>query len=104
MDAPLHPTLSPPAAAAAPSARTVTFAYRAQTGDGDRMTGTIEATDAQGAMERLQAMRLRVTELSPAGGGGDVPAGDNGQAAAEARVGNERRAGKAKAGRPLRGD
>ena len=42
------------------------FAYEAQTDDGQRINGTIEAANAELAMQRLQAMRLRVMELAPA--------------------------------------
>ena len=42
------------------------FSYEAQTDDGQRLTGTIEASDAELAMDRLRAMRLRVIEVSPA--------------------------------------
>ena len=42
------------------------FAYEAQTDDGQRITGTLEAADAEAAMQRLQAMRLRVMEVAPA--------------------------------------
>lgn len=86
---------------AAPSARSVGFAYKAQTDDGDRLTGTIEAPDAQAAMERLQGLRLRVTELAPLGRNGT---GGNGQSA-DASGSEDKGAGKnRKAGRPLRGD
>jgi general secretion pathway protein F len=93
-------TSSSPQLVASP-ARSVAFAYRAQTDDGDRLTGTIEASDAQAAMERLAGLRLRVTELSPLGRNGT---GDNGQAA-DGSGSEKRAAGKdRKAGRPLRGD
>src|SRR5436305_728989 len=45
---------------------TAIFSYQAQTDEGLRLSGTIDAGDAESAMERLQALRLRVVELSPA--------------------------------------
>src|SRR5882724_3171552 len=41
-----------------------TFTYEAQTDDGHRLTGTMEAVDAEQAMNRLRTMRLRVTALN----------------------------------------
>ncbi|MDB5301629.1 MAG: type secretion system domain protein [Phycisphaerales bacterium] len=42
------------------------FAYAAQTESGQRMSGVIDATDAQSAVLQLQMMRLRVAEVEPA--------------------------------------
>ena len=42
------------------------FTYEAQTDDGRRLAGTIEATDAEAALDRLHAMRLRVIAVTPA--------------------------------------
>lgn len=42
------------------------FAYRAQTNEGDRLDGHIVATDADAARYRLQALGLRVLDLSAA--------------------------------------
>lgn len=41
------------------------FGYEAQTDDGQRLSGDIEAGNAEQAMERLQAMHLRVVEIVP---------------------------------------
>ena len=46
-----------------PSALRV-FAYEAQTDDGQRVSGTMEAVDAEQAMNRLRTMRVRVLELN----------------------------------------
>jgi type II secretory pathway component PulF len=59
---PSKPALPPIAAVATPT----TFAYQAQTADGQRLTGTIEAINAEEAGRRLEAMRLRVIEIGPA--------------------------------------
>jgi type IV pilus assembly protein PilC len=48
-----------------PSPAASTFAYDAQTDDGHRVVGTIEATDAEHATSRLRAMQLRVLEVRP---------------------------------------
>lgn len=42
------------------------FAYRAQGFDGQPLSGTIDATSADSARERLESLRLRVLELAPA--------------------------------------
>src|SRR5215211_1034587 len=42
------------------------FAYQAQTADGQTLSGTIDASDAEHAGSLLQALRLRVLEISPA--------------------------------------
>src|SRR5689334_16900644 len=43
-----------------------TFAYRAQSIDGQPLTGTIDAASPDQARERLESLRLRVLELAPA--------------------------------------
>jgi type IV pilus assembly protein PilC len=43
-----------------------TFAYVAQTYDGQPMTGTIDATDLEDAARRLAGLRLRIMRLDPA--------------------------------------
>ncbi|MDB5324283.1 MAG: type secretory pathway, component PulF [Phycisphaerales bacterium] len=43
-----------------------TFAYRAQSLDGQPLSGTIDAATADQARERLESLRLRVLELEPA--------------------------------------
>ena len=40
------------------------FAYEAQTDEGQRVSGTMEAIDAEQAMNRLRTMRVRVLELN----------------------------------------
>jgi type IV pilus assembly protein PilC len=42
------------------------FSYQAQTDDGQRMAGTIDAPDVETATNRLHSLRLRVTEIRPA--------------------------------------
>jgi type IV pilus assembly protein PilC len=42
------------------------FAYQAQTDDGQRMTGIVDAPDVQVATQRLNSLRLRVLEIQPA--------------------------------------
>src|SRR4051812_20826489 len=41
------------------------FAYEAQSDAGYRVSGTIDAPDAETALLRLRSMRLRVNEVSP---------------------------------------
>ena len=43
-----------------------TFAYRAQSVDGQPLSGTIDAESADHARERLESLRLRVLDLQPA--------------------------------------
>lgn len=66
----MEPTDLPPSKPALPPVAAVatatTFAYQAQTADGQRLTGTIEALNAEEAARRLEAMRLRVIEIGPA--------------------------------------
>lgn len=44
----------------------ISFAYTAQTYEGQRMSGTIDATDVNDASQRLASMRLRLIQLDPA--------------------------------------
>jgi type II secretory pathway component PulF len=44
---------------------TQSFAYEAQTADGEPMTGTIDAPDVEHATRQLQALRLRVVRIEP---------------------------------------
>jgi type IV pilus assembly protein PilC len=44
----------------------LSFSYQAQTDDGQRLSGVIDAPDADTALQRLQMLRLRVVELEPA--------------------------------------
>jgi type II secretory pathway component PulF len=46
-----------------PISNTQTFDYDAQAEDGSRFNGSLEAADAERAMNRLRSMRLRVTDL-----------------------------------------
>src|SRR5215217_2374689 len=41
------------------------FAYQAQTADGQTLSGTIDAPDAEQASRQLQSLRLRVLEIGP---------------------------------------
>src|SRR5262245_5074354 len=43
-----------------------TFAYQAQTPDGLRMSGTIDALDVGSASRRLTELGLRISEIAPA--------------------------------------
>jgi type II secretory pathway component PulF len=64
---PTDPHMSNPAVPSVAAVMTpTTFAYQAQTADGQRLTGTIEALNAEEAAQRLEAMRLRVVEIGPA--------------------------------------
>lgn len=56
--------LPPKPVVGAPAA--VMFSYNAQTIDGQRFAGTMEAVNAEEAARRLDAMRLRVLEIAPA--------------------------------------
>src|SRR3954449_1308583 len=51
-----------PAAAPSPNGAT-TFAYQAQTYDGQPISGTIDAADLHDAARRLETLRLRVIRL-----------------------------------------
>jgi type IV pilus assembly protein PilC len=69
----MEPTNPPPADAPLPPPTPVTgvpavamFSYNAQTIDGQRFAGTMEAVNAEEASRRLDAMRLRVVEIGPA--------------------------------------
>jgi type IV pilus assembly protein PilC len=57
----------------------LTFAYRAQSIDGQPLSGTIDADSADLARERLESLRLRVIDLSPAAspGGGRALRGED---------------------------
>lgn len=69
----MEPTNPSPAEAPLPPPMPVTgapaaamFSYNAQTIDGQRFAGTMEAVNAEEASRRLDAMRLRVIEIAPA--------------------------------------
>jgi type IV pilus assembly protein PilC len=67
MDTQLENTpLTTPADLPPPIPTPTGFAYAAQTESGQRITGVIDATDAQSAILQLQIMRLRVAEVEPA--------------------------------------
>src|SRR5665213_3039096 len=60
---------SPPISAATPMAvigALPVFRYSAQTNDGLRIAGTLEAPDGGAAVQILEGMRLRVMEVAPA--------------------------------------
>lgn len=61
----MEPTNPLPASSQVVSAAAL-FAYQAQTNDGQRFAGTMEALNAEEASRRLEAMRLRVLEIAPA--------------------------------------
>src|SRR5688572_20329653 len=54
----------------------LSFAYQAQSDDGRRVTGTIDAFDAGTAILRLQALRLRVMQIEPLKGSLGAPPAD----------------------------
>jgi type II secretory pathway component PulF len=56
----------PPVAPATPVIAPANFSYQAQTNDGQRFSGTMEAANAEEATRRLEAMRLRVLEIARA--------------------------------------
>ena len=64
------PDSSPPSASSPeptpsePSPKSATFSFQAQSDDGQRLNGTTDAADADAAIERLQAMGLRVIEVA----------------------------------------
>src|SRR5687768_8064274 len=67
-----------------PSPGSDSFAFQAQSDDGHRINGTIDAPDADAVMERLQALRLRVVDVErvrSAGAAPDVRSNGNGDAA-----------------------
>lgn len=78
-----------------------TFTYEAQTDDGHRLRGTMEAVDAEQAMARLRAMRLRVTSLNLAGREEKVAGGGKALRGADFIAFNEQVAQLAAAGLPL---
>ena len=59
----------------APSANLQTFSYRAQTVEGQPLSGTIDAENVDLARSRLESLRLRVLEMSPARAAGSNGAG-----------------------------
>src|SRR5687768_14962714 len=88
-----------------PSPGSDSFAFQAQSDDGHRINGTIDAPDADAVMERLQALRLRVVDVErvrSAGAAPDVRSNGNGDAGAEpAKMSSARPVG---SGGPLRGE
>src|SRR4051812_5003962 len=80
-----EPSITPDAKAAADAPSPSRFAYEAQSDAGYRVSGTIDAPDAETALLRLRAMRLRVNEVSPV-------AATNGEAAGAPAGGRGRRA------------
>ena len=74
------------------------FAYEAQSDDGQRLSGTMEAADAEQAMNRLRSMRVRVTELKLVSARPPTPKALRGE---DFIAFNEQLAALAKAGLPL---
>src|SRR5947209_4937845 len=60
-----HPSNSAAPLSAISAAGPQTFAYSAQSLEGQPFTGTIDAADAEDAARRLTALKLRVLELTP---------------------------------------
>jgi type IV pilus assembly protein PilC len=86
----MTPTPSPAASSPpSPPPTPDTFWFRAQTDDGQRISGTIEGASADAAIDRLQALRLRVIDVSRADAAAPDPSANGGAPPA---------------GRPLRGD
>ena len=77
-----------------------TFSFQAQSDDGQRLSGTIDASDADAALQRLLALRLRVIDVRPFAP--NAPAGGNGDAAADAAAPAAPAA--PRPAKPLRGD
>src|SRR5687767_9807005 len=73
------------------------FAYQAQTTDGLRMSGTIDARDVADAQRRLVELGLRVSEIAPT----PRPPKPRALAASDLVVFNEQLAHLTKAGLPL---
>src|SRR3954469_13302478 len=75
---PTPPNAAPPeplpSTAPEPPRKSHSFAFQAQADDGQRLSGTIDAADADAVLDRLQGMGLRVidvkrVEAAPNGGG-----------------------------------
>src|SRR5688500_8110711 len=74
-----------------------TFAYQAQTPDGQRMSGTVDAQDVGEANRRLVELGLRVSEIAPV----PTPPRPKALRASDFLAFNEQLAHLAKAGLPL---
>jgi type IV pilus assembly protein PilC len=94
-DAPPEPSQSPSPSTAPESPRkSGTFTFQAQADDGQRLSGTIDAADADAVLDRLQGMGLRVIDVTRVEATPDPSANGGGKSAGNAH-GNA-------AGRPLR--
>src|SRR3954471_20488632 len=51
-----------------PSPGPDSFSFQAQSDDGQRLTGVIDAPDADAVLERLQALRMRVVDVKRVSG------------------------------------
>ena len=67
-ETPMTTVAEHPAPTPAERIESLAFAYRAQTRDGDAVSGTIDAGDLEDATRRLRAMGLRVLEIAAADG------------------------------------
>src|SRR4051794_40083135 len=71
-----------------PSPGPDSFSFQAQSDDGQRLTGVIDAPDADAVLERLQALRMRVvdvTRVPGTNGNGDGNGHDAGADSSAAR-------------------
>jgi type IV pilus assembly protein PilC len=64
----------------------LSFAYQAQSDEGRRVTGTIDASDAGTAILRLQALRLRVVQIEPIRATPGAPPAGKAEAGARGRA------------------
>jgi type II secretory pathway component PulF len=80
-----------------PAETPASFAYQAQTPDGQRLSGTVDAPDAAEATRRLAELGLRVSEMAPAA----RPPRPKALRATEFAAFNQQLAHLAKAGLPL---
>lgn len=82
-----------------------TFTFQAQSDDGKRLSGVIEAGDADAAIARLEALRLRVIDVARVAGRGVVATGTAAASSVETEpAGKAGDNGKPRPGRALRGD
>jgi type II secretory pathway component PulF len=83
----------------APSNR---FSFQAQSDDGQRLSGTIDAADADAATERLQALRLRILDVAPVEPA--TEAGSDASADAAISASSNGGGGAGKRAKPVHGD
>ncbi len=74
------------------------FSYEAQSNDGQRLSGTLDAANMEAAMGRLQALQLRVVKLEPADG---KPSRRRGLASGDFLAFNQQLAQLTRAGLPI---